>query len=216
MAVTGTKTVSQIVTAALRKATILAVDETAGASIAQVALEELNGMLKGWQSVPYSVFSKTSGSLALTTAASYTLSPVRPIRILSARFKDTSEMPMMEMTREEYDTLPLKTSTGIPSTFYYDRQKEAAKLYIWPVLASATAETIEYTYEREVEDIAALSDTIDLPAEWWEAAVYGLASRMVDTVPVHPNPQMIHIRARDLLADVRAQDTEGSVVFGNV
>jgi hypothetical protein len=185
--------------------------------VADTALSELNLMLKAWQNSGYNLWTYTSGSLALTTAASYTLSPARPLRILNARFKESataSEIPMWRMTRDEYDELPNKTTTGTPTQFYYDKQREAAKLYIWPVLSSATAQTIEYTYERELEDLTATSDIVDVPGEWWEATMYNLAARLMETVPLQRQNPIVPQRAVALLDEALAADREGSVFFG--
>lgn len=180
MAVTGTRTVRSIVNGALRKAGLLDIAEEGEAELVEVGVEHLDEMLKAWQAEPW-IWTRTSGTLTLTTAASYTLSPVRPLRILSARLvRSGVETPMEQLTRREYDELPLKTSTGLPTTFFYDRQREAALFHVWPVLASAAGETIAYTYVREVED-AALNDVIDVPAEWYEATTLGLAARLAMT-----------------------------------
>jgi hypothetical protein len=216
MAVTGTKTVRDIVTLALRKASILGIGETASAEDADAAREELELMLKGWQNMGYNLWTKTAGTLTLTTAASYTLSPVRPLAILSARLKrGSTEMPMSEMTRQEYDELPTKTTTGTPTMFYYDRQREAAVFYVWPVLAAANGETVQFTYEREMEDISDIGDVIDIPGEWWDAVVYNLAARMLETVTLANKPQTIFMRAEKLLRDAGAFDREGSIFMGS-
>lgn len=213
MAVTGTFTVSQIVTAAFRKARLVAVDEAVQASDLAHGIQALNWMLKAWQRFHGMSFAVTGGSLTLTTAASYTMSPVRPIRIINARYKGTNgiEIPMVELTRDEYDIISDKTTTGIPTQFYYDRQREAAKLYVWPVLSSATTESVEYTYERELEDISGGSDTIDIPVEWHEAAVYGLAARLCDDYG--KDAQVVQMKAEMLLRDILAEDHSGSVFF---
>ena len=85
-------------------------------------------------------------------------------------------------------------------------------LYIWPVLASATAETIQFTYDRELEDITLVSETLDVPGEWWETVVYSLAARLIETYGL-PNP-LVTQRAEMLLFDALAFDREGSVFFG--
>lgn len=221
MAVTATRSVSQIVTAALRKAHIVSVRESADAAMAAECMEELNRMLKGWQTaMPYMLFTQSIGSLTLTNGTYiYALSSNsvrRPLKILSARFKDSTETPMLELTRDEYDELPNKTADGIPTNFYYDRQREEANFYIWPSLATVTTQTIEYTYEREVEDITALTDTVDVPSEWWDAVVYNLAARMVDTFPVHPDPNAIRQRAESLRRQTAASEHVGKVRFGRV
>lgn len=215
MAVTGTKTYRQIVTRALRKARIIGIGDLPEAEEAQEALDELNDMLKGWQASGYNVFTKTSGTLTLTTATSYTLDPVRPLRILTARLKrQGTELTMRRMTRDEYDVLPNKDATGTPTQFYYDRQREAARLYIWPGLNVESGETIEYTYEREIEDATDLNAEIDAPAEWYDAIVYQLAARLSETVPVSNQPPTLVPRAEELLRQALAFDQEESVFFG--
>ena len=178
------------------------------------AQAELEVMLKGWQNKGYNLWTATNDSLTLTTASSYTLDPVRPLNILNARFKRSgSEMPMQEMTRKEYDYLPNKAATGTPTQFYYDRQREAARLYVWPALSAAAGETIEYSYTREQEDIASANDVLDMPGEWWEATVYNLAARLLETVPVGGRSQIVPTRAEMLLREALAFDREDSVYF---
>lgn len=215
MAVTGTDTYRDIVTDALRKIGVVAKDTPADADDANHALRVLNRMLKAWQNKGYSVFTMTGGTLTLTTAASYTLSPVRPMSIHNARLKRSGiEIPMVEMTREEYDSLPVKTTTGIPTQFYYDRQREAAVLYIWPVLATAAGETVEYTYQREIEDVTALGDTVDMPVEYYDAVVYGLAARLADDFELESGAvNRVIARAQQMEDDAFAFDQEGSVFF---
>ena len=214
MAVTETKTVRDMVTHALRKAQITAYDETPTAEDADAALEDLNLMLKGWQLEPGLLWLVSSQSLALTTAASYDLSPVRPLRILSARLKRNGiEIPMVRLTRDEYDELPRKDTTGLPTQFYYDRQREAAKFYVWPVLATAAGETVQITYEREFEDVTDLDDTLDVPGEWWEATLYNLAARLAESYMMTGAYQMLTPRAVQTLDMALAQEREGSVFF---
>lgn len=213
MAVTATFLVSTIVTAALRKIRVVAKDEAAPAADMTDGVFALNLMLKSWQRKEYLDWTITSGTKTLTTAASYTLSPVRPIRILNARYTDTAgtQTPMQELTREEYDALPVKTSQGIPTCFYYDRQKEAALLYVWPVLASATTESISYTYERELEDIADAGDTIDMPVEWLECVIYNLGSRLASDY--NRTDPKVDGMAGMLLDELLAENNPPSVFF---
>ena len=214
MAVTETFTVGEIVDAALRKIGVVAIDEAASADDTAAAVSSLNWMLKGWQRKKWLTWTYASGSLALTTAASYALAPVRPIRILNARLKQSSgiEIPMVRLTRDEYDTLPDKTTTGIPTQFHYDRQRETAQFIIWPVLSAPSGETVEYTYEREIEDISGTPDTLDIPVEWAECVIYSLASRLADDYAL--NVPKVDARAAQLFEELMAEDREESVFLG--
>lgn len=177
MAVTGTLTVRDIVTDALLDIEAVTMGQAVPARQSDHAVRALNRLMKSWQLMDGAPsFLKASYSLTLTTAQSYSLVPERPLRILSARFKRNGiELPMTRMARDEWDMLPQKAVTGTPTQFYYDRQKEDALFYIWPQLATAAGETIQITYEREFEDVD-INSTVDLPGEWWDAAVKGLAA----------------------------------------
>jgi len=147
---TDTDTNLEICTAALRKIGVVGMGVTASADEIETARVALGRMLKSWQSRGYNLWAVTSMSVTATTSASYSLTPARPLALQSVRFKSGSETPMLELSREEYDNLPLKSAAGRPTCFYYDRQKEAGTLYVWPVLSSVTTETLEITYIREL------------------------------------------------------------------
>jgi len=192
MAVTGTETVRDIITDALLDIQAVNEGEDIPAYQASQALRVLNRLMKSWQIMEGSpAFLKASQSVTATTSAAHTMSPIRPIRLLSVRLKnaDGSELVMVELTRDEYDQIPNKDATGTPTQYYYDRQKEAARLYVWPLFSAVTTETFEVTYEREFEDIASLNDTIDLPAEWYDVAVRQLSARLAPSYGV-ANPAL--------------------------
>jgi hypothetical protein len=214
MAVTGTQTVQDIVTDALLDLEVGAIGVDTDATLAAHAVRVLNRLMKSWQlddAAPS--FMKASQTLTLTTAASYTLAPERPVRILSARLKRSGiETPMIRLTRDEYDELPVKTTTGLPTQFYYDRQKEDALFYVWPVLATAAGETIEITYEREFEDVG-INDTIDLPGEWWDVAVLQLASRLVHAYGSEGAKQSVPMRAEMALNKALGAAMDGESVY---
>lgn len=211
MAVTGTQTNADICNQALKKLGIIAKDEEATPEDVETARLELRRMLKSWQNMSILLPMTAEQSVTLSTARVYTLDPVRPLEIQSVRFKrNGSEIPMERMTRNEYDRLPIKTTSGQPTQYYYDRQKEAARLYVWPVLATASGETLEITYTREFSDVV-LTDAVDFPAEMESAVVYGLAARLADDYQMQV-PSIV-ARAEKELDEALAFDREGSVFF---
>ena len=214
MAVIGTQTVLDIVTDAMLDLEVGAIGQESEAILSAHAVRALNRVMKAWQlddAAPS--FLRASQTLTLTTAASYTLAPERPVRILSARLKRSGvETPMIRLTRDEYDNLPIKTTTGVPTQFYYDRQKEDALLYVWPVLSVAAGETVEITYEREFEDVA-IGDNIDLPGEWWDVAVLQLASRLVHAHGSEAAKQSVPMRAEMMLNKALGAAVDGESVY---
>lgn len=214
MATTDTDTVREICTDALREAGIVAIDEESTADEIDVALRHLNRMLKAWQNRGYNLWTVTGMSETATTSASYTLDPVRPHSIVNVRWKNTSgsEIPMTQVTRDEYDSIPNKSSAGTPVQWYFDRQREAAELYVWPVPSAVTTETLEITYNREIEDMG-LNDAPDVPGEWYEAVLLNLALRLCNPFGVEP-PTMLPLLAGEALKNALADDREASVYIG--
>jgi len=210
MAVTDTDTNLEICTAALRKIGVVGMGVTASADEIETARTALSRMLKSWQGRGYNLWAVTGMSVTATTSASYSLTPERPLSLSSVRWKATTETPMQEMSRDEYDRLPLKSSAGTPTSYYYDRQREDALLYVWPVPASVTTQTLEITYIRELSDVA-LDAVADIPGEAYDCVVYNLAARLADDFMVSaPN---VLVRAEMLLEEMLAGDREGSLYF---
>jgi hypothetical protein len=107
--------------------------------------------------------------------------------------------------------MPLKTSQGVPTSYYVDYQRGAATMYVWPVPSSVTTETIQYTYQRVFEDLDSLSNDIDIPQEYLETVGYQLAVRLMDTY-AKDSPQIVQ-RAQYLMAVASQADREEYVQF---
>lgn len=171
----------QVIKAALKKIRVIAEGEDPTATQAADATEALNLMLKGWQKHS-SLWRMTEGTVTLVADTySYALSPV-PYKVIDARYRDANsrDLPMIEITRQEYYDLPIKDSTGIPTQYYVDQQRSTMTMYLWQALSSVTTETIRYTYQRAFEDIDSLDNDLDLGSEHLELVTYALAARLVD------------------------------------
>lgn len=211
MATSGTYSARVLVADALRKIGVVAMDEPMTADQGDHALRALNRLIKSWQNRGYNIWGATEVVITLTTAASYTF-PARPVSVESVRLRrGTIDTPMLAMTRQEYFDLPQKASTGTPTTYYFDRQRDTAALYIWPVLVAAAGETLRVLCTREFEDQTDLNAAPDIPAEWWDALVYSLAARLADDFSV--NAPNVVARAEEELRLALAFDREGSVFF---
>lgn len=208
----------EVIEAALRKLNVLGVAQSLDADEAEAARLELNVMLKGWARSGPHLWKVTRGSVALTNAtASYDLAAsLNPLRILSARYRDTSnrDLPMRPLTGEDYDDLPLKTSSGIPTQYYFDPQRGAPTLYLWPVKATVTTETVRLTYQKRVDDIDDLSNDIDIAQEHFDVLVYALAERLLDDYGVEGEvAKRVISRAQMLLQEAMDWEREMMVRF---
>ena len=118
---------------------------------------------------------------------------------------------MMQMSRQDYVDLPVKTASGVPTQFYVDYQRAAATMYVWPVPSSVTVETVQYTFQRSFEDIDALTNDLDIPQEYLEVVGYALADRIQDQFK--KDIPKITQRAALLMAQASDADREDTVTF---
>jgi hypothetical protein len=185
MAVSGSTdaayTGSDIVTYARSLLGIQAAEETLQAHELTEGLFWLTVMLKAWEADGVMAWVLTEGSFALVQSdvdyvfgSGGTFTTV-PIDITQMRItRNSMDLEMERMSREDYYALPNKTTEGYPTTWFYDRQRDSGTLYVWPAPDSGTG-TLKFTYRRRIMDMDAGTDNIDLPQEWYLAVVYGLA-----------------------------------------
>jgi len=217
-----------IITGALRLIGAVAQGETPTASQISEGAEALNFMVKAWSVDGMPLWAIKEYSLQPVVATrvyriglTQTVNIPKPIRITSAYFHDSVsnvDVPMILMTRDEYNSLGNKTSTGQPIQFYYDVQNVYGDLYVFPVpddTAATTGNYIRLVYQRPYEDFDAASDEPDFPQEWFDALKFGLADRLCAEygVPIVDRNDL-RSRAAQLKTDALSAGTEeGSFFF---
>jgi hypothetical protein len=204
-----------IITDAHRLIEVVGVEDELDGAQSQQGLRTLISMLKAWQGMGFYLWTVTTNRLNLSTANFATLGTYNPYKIQSVRYKENGlETPMQEMTRQEWDELPDKLTKGIPTMWYADYQLPRPKIHFWPSLATAPtvvgSQTLEITYERDIK-APNFWDTVDVPSEYEEAVLYGLADRLQDIYG--RGNDRITARAQVALGLAMASDREGSVFF---
>lgn len=205
---------STIIIAARRLLGVQAEEEPLTANDLAVGLDMLTRMLKTWEADPdLGTWLYTEGSLTLVAStASYVFGAggaftTIPFEIVDARINRTQDIVMIPLSRKDYYALPNKTTTGYPTQYFYDRQRDNGTLYVWPV-PDVNAGTFKFTYRRRIMDTDAGADNLDIPPEWEEAVTNGLAKRLI---PVYgrggtPEAQEVITDAAIFLAELRAFD----------
>lgn len=173
-----------IIKRALRLIGALAQGETPTTDQVTEAAVALNGLVKAWEAdgMPLWAIKQLSVPLIASTST-YTLSTPKPLKVLQAFNHDSTsnvDIPMRILTKQEYNILGNKTSSGNPIQIYYDPRRDNGVLYVFPVPTSlqATNNTIQLVYQAPFEDFNASTDTPDFPQEWYDAVTYGLACRL--------------------------------------
>lgn len=208
-------TAVDLVTEARRKIGIHETEEPLSAAETTAGLTMLNALLKAWQVGGVSFSHYTQGSFALVASdvdyvfgAGGTFTTV-PFDIIDVRLTRSSiDRVMTELSREEYYAIPNKTVTGVPTSWFYDRQRNGGTMYVWPA-PDSTGGTIKFTYVRKIWDMDANADDLDLPQEWYEAVIYGLADRMAENYGLINTPlgQRVSEKALASLQEIKDFDT---------
>jgi hypothetical protein len=203
---------------ALKKINVVGLGQSISAAEAEDARLALMLMLKSWQQRGPHLWKKTEGSVTMTNAAaSYNLfATLNPLRILDVRYRDTNsiDLPMKMRERSQYFDLPDKAAAGTPVTWYFDPQRGAPTLYVWPVKATITTETLRVTYQKRTDDVDDLDDDIDVSQEQLETVGYNLAARLLDDHGIGGEvANRIIARAEMLLVEAMDYDREDTLVF---
>jgi hypothetical protein len=96
------------------------------------------------------------------------------IDILSAVVRRSSvDYSLERVSRDQYLSIPNKTSTGRPSQFFLDRQT-TPNLKIWPAPDNST-DVIYYNALTRMDDADTLINTMDIPFRFYPCLAAGLA-----------------------------------------
>jgi hypothetical protein len=195
--------------------------EAVSARMYEDGLSSLNLILKSKLGTTDRLSLRTEGSLALVAnQEGYTLTNPFPVSIMSIRLRDSASMdvPLQELSRQEYFDLPNKTaSPSIPVSWFFDPQRGAGVLYVWPApdTTAASEYTLETTYLRRIDDMLASNDDLDMPQEWLDHVIWLLADDLETEYPVN-DPRLalkIERKAADAKQVLDYWDTEGTSLF---
>jgi hypothetical protein len=141
----------------------------------------LNSMLAKW-SLKTNLFREASGTVTVDTTGILTMDAnqlgglVRDIRSARQVLSANNKSLLTPWNRDEYFQIPNRAQTGAnPIAYYLSSQVDAPILYVWPVPTSPV--TIELDYNRSFYFAQGPEQNLDVPPEWHEAVLYGLASR---------------------------------------
>jgi hypothetical protein len=123
------------------------------------------------------------------------------------------EVPLIQLSRQEYDQLGQKAAQGIPNSYYYDPQliNGVLSLYLAP---NAQSNVVILTCQRPIADVINSTDSFDFPIEWTNALKWGLAEQLI---PEYFVPEDVAARvernAEKYLGDMLDWDQEEAPTF---
>jgi hypothetical protein len=193
-----TVTRDDIIKRALRLLGVVAQGETPTTDQVTEAAFALNMLAKAWQAdgMPLWAIKQTSitlvnGQREYVMGIGQAIDIPKPLKIYEAFNRSSTsnvDIPMRPLTKQEYNLLGNKSSSGNPIQFYYDPQRVSGTLSVFPVptTVEAAANTIVITYQRPFEDFDSATDEPDFPQEWFDALSYGLACRLAPEYGIPP------------------------------
>ncbi len=127
-----------------------------------------------------------------------------------------NEIPMYKLNRNDYANLPDKASTGRPTQFWYDKTRTQPEIELWPSPgAEFTFNQITGFVQRQLQDVGAMTDELEVPDRWYLAIVCNLAAQMgreikeVDEVII----PRLDLDAKHYLDDAWTGETDESEVY---
>ena len=179
-----------IIYRALRVIGVTSQGETPTATQISEAAIAFNGLIKALSSEGMLLWGiKDTSVTPVASTRSYrmgtgqTVNVSKPLKVLNAHYRVTStnvDVPLVIITRDEYNRLSSKFVEGTPSQVYFDIQRTYTDMYVYPVptTAWAAANSIIVTYQRTLDDVDAAGDEPDFPIEWFDALTFMMADRL--------------------------------------
>lgn len=96
---------------------------------------------------------------------------------------NSREIQMSRLNRDDYTNLPNKNFTANqPYQFWFDRTIPQPTIYLWPTPSDPFIQMTVW-YQRQIMDVGALTDELEIPQRWYEAVQFMLAHRMALELP---------------------------------
>lgn len=96
---------------------------------------------------------------------------------------NSREIQMSRLNRDDYTNLPNKNFTANqPYQFWFNRTIPQPTIELWPVPNDPFIQMTVW-YSRQIMDVGALTDELEVPQRWYEAVTFMLAHRMSLELP---------------------------------
>lgn len=205
-AITSSLTALDIIKTAMELCNVLDGAGEPDATSAAMGLRHLNWLLKSLQADGCNLWrAKEYTATVSANVATVTLDP-RVIDVLECRLvlSTTFERSLARWELGDYAPLPNKIAAGDPVAFYPDKRVGSVVLTFWMV--PTVDRTVKYTAARVIEDVSALTQTLDVPQMWTECIYYMLADRLA-------KPFGLMAAAPALAADIKQQ---AQILYGQM
>ena len=193
----------QIIALALRKLGVLEIGDTPDSGSVANAAMSLNLLLKQFSTDGLKLWKVSELIVPLTAnQSSYTLGGAgsalmydalaptvaitdKPLKILQGFYRNTQatpniDTPVLLVSKQEYNVLGSKFSTGTANTIFYDVRKTNGILYVYltPDSNAQTNLQMHLVAQMPINDISLATEIPDFPNEWMNCLVWNLADQL--------------------------------------
>jgi hypothetical protein len=213
-----------IITTALRKLQVIELGVTPDTDTLTNAAQSLNIMIKAWQSQGIKLWTIDEYVLPLVAnQTAYIISPTgpdlvgnKPLKVIQAWIRNTQvtpniDTPLQILSKQEYNILGSKQSTGTTNSIFYDPRVTTGILYVYltPDANTAINYQLHFVAQRPMTDINTGTDVPDFPTEWQQALIWGLADELAIEYGCHINQrQEIAVKADKYRRELEDWDVE--------
>ncbi len=114
----------------------------------------------------------TTVTVAASTTSFSLDQTVSDVLVANVRIS-TTETLLHRYGYESWAELPVKTQTGRPTGFWFDRRRDSGNMNLWPIPSEITQ--LVLTIQKNAENTLRAFDNVDVPRRFMPALVYGLA-----------------------------------------
>jgi len=216
------QTAANIITEALEILGALEEGESPSSDQTTSCLRTLNNLIKLW-SADTQIFAQDEYQLDLVASTSvYTLDAGNvgyiPNKILNASLLDTTtneEVPIRQMTQQEYYALTDKPTEARPTQYYQKRNPVgvAMDLYLWPTPPDTTYD-LKLWLQYPFRDVDADTDDVWFTQEWFLPLSWQLAYLLSPKYGIpYQDRAMMEASADRFREEASSYDTDGSAYF---
>jgi len=239
MSSTFTVTRDEIITIALRKLGVLEIGSSPDAATISNASMSLNLLIKQFSTDGLKLWKISEIIIPLTNnQTSYTLGGAsstlmydslnptvaitdKPLKVIQGFYRNKQvtpyiDIPVMVLSKQEYNVLGSKFSTGTANTIFYDPRKLNGVLYVYltPDLNAQTNLELHIVAQMPLDDLTTALGVPDFPNEWMNCLMWNLADQLSLEYGVPMNArQEIAQRASTYKTLLSDWDVESSSTF---
>ena len=174
------------------------------------ARRSMRFMLANWATKDYHNFRIVSESFTAvqsqsvyTAGVDFDITDINLIDILDMTLtRQGIDTPVTFYSRQDYLSLPQKTSEGRPDRCFIDKQRDNLVFTFWPVPDNAT-DVITFNGVRKYEDSDTAADTADIPYHMYDAFAYGMAFRLAEKFSPPELEQALYAKSENAFRDAQ-------------